>query len=169
MPTPDRKSTSAAARMAMATLVAFGLDQLSKLVMIHWLDLGSVLTIPVWPPYLNFVMAWNTGVNFGVLSNYDGRWFLVALSIAICLGLAAWGRRQRGWRLPLAIGAMIGAALGNAIDRVMYGAVVDFLNMSCCGINNPYSFNIADVLIACGAVFIAFGNGQTAPSQAPQP
>ena len=44
-------------------------------------------------------------------------------------------------------GAVVGGALGNAFDRVIYGAVTDFLNMSCCGINNPYSFNIADVLI----------------------
>jgi signal peptidase II len=143
-------------RMALAALVAFSLDQFSKVVMIYWLDLATVHTIAVWPPYLNFVMAWNTGVNFGFLSNFDARWLLVALSIAISLWLAAWVRNKGGWILPLATGAIVGGALGNALDRAIYGAVVDFLNMSCCGINNRYSFNIADVLIACGAVFIAF-------------
>ncbi|MGR2928750.1 signal peptidase II, partial [Acidithiobacillus ferriphilus] len=62
--------------------------------------------------------------------------------------------------LPLATGAVVGGALGNAFDRVIYGAVVDYLNMSCCGINNPYSFNVADVLITCGTVFIAIGIGR---------
>jgi signal peptidase II len=145
-------------RMALSALIALGLDQLSKFVVLHWLDLASVHTIRVWPPYLNFVMAWNTGVNFGFLSSYGGRWLLVAFSVAVSLGLAAWVRNKPGWLLPLATGAVVGGALGNALDRVIYGSVVDFLNMSCCGINNPYSFNIADVLIACGAVFIAIGH-----------
>jgi signal peptidase II len=48
-------------------------------------------------------------------------------------------------------GLLIGGALGNIIDRIYYGAVVDFLNMSCCGINNPYSFNVADVFVFAGA------------------
>jgi lipoprotein signal peptidase len=68
------------------------------------------------------------------------------------------GAQLRGWILLLATGAVVGGAFGNAFDRVMYGAVVDYLNMSCCGINNPYSFNVADVLIFCGAVFIVIGH-----------
>jgi len=145
-------------RMAVSALIAFSLDRFSKVFIIHWLDLGSVQTIHVWPPYLNFVIAWNTGINFGFMSNYDGHWLLVALSIAVSLGLSAWVRNKHGWILPLATGAIIGGALGNALDRVIYGAVVDYLNMSCCGINSPYSFNVADVLIACGTVFIAIGH-----------
>lgn len=144
-------------RMALSVLVAFALDQVSKAVILHQLDLASVHTIHVWPPYLNFVMAWNTGINFGFLSSYDGHWLLVAFSIAVSVGLIAWVRNKRGWLIPLATGAVVGGALGNAVDRVIYGAVVDFLNMSCCGIDNPYSFNVADVLIAVGAVCIAIG------------
>ena len=117
-------------RMALSALIAFSIDQLSKAVIIHWLELASVHTIRVWPPYLNFVMAWNTGINFGFLSDYDGHWLLVALSIAVSLGLTAWVRNKRGWILPLATGAVVGGALGNAFDRVIYGAVVDYLNMS---------------------------------------
>jgi len=142
-------------RMALAALIAFSLDQLSKFAIIHWLDLPSAHTIGVWPPYLNLAMAWNTGVNFGLLSNFDAHWLLVAFSIAASVVLIGWVRNKRGWILPLATGAIVGGALGNAFDRVIYGAVVDFLNMSCCGINNPYSFNIADVLIACGTLLIA--------------
>ncbi len=147
-------------RMAVSALIALSLDLFSEFVIIHWLDLPSVHTIHVWPPYLNLVMAWNTGIDFGLMSNYGGRWLLVAFPIAVSLGLTAWVSNKRGWILPLATGAVVGGALGNAFDRVFYGAVVDYLNMSCCGINNPYSFNVADVLITCGTVFIAIGIGR---------
>jgi signal peptidase II len=147
-------------RMAVSALIALSLDLFSEVVIIHWLDLPSVHTIQVWPPYFNLVMAWNTGIDFGLLSNYGGRWLLVVFPIAVSLGLTAWVRNKRGWLLPLATGAVVGGALGNAFDRVIYGAVVDYLNMSCCGINNPYSFNVADILITCGTVFIAIGIGR---------
>ncbi|MEY2333239.1 signal peptidase II [Acidithiobacillus ferrianus] len=145
-------------RMIVSALIAFSLNRFSEVVIIYWLDLASVHTIHVWPPYLNFVMAWNTGIDFGFLSNYGGRWLFVAFPIAVSLGLIAWVRNKRGWILPLATGAVVGGALGNAFDRVAYGAVADYLNMSCCGINNPYSFNVADVLITCGTVFIVIGH-----------
>ena len=56
----------------------------------------------------------------------------------------------------LAGGLLLGGALGNVIDRLLYGAVADFLNMSCCGISNPYAFNVADISIFVGAVGLAF-------------
>jgi signal peptidase II len=55
----------------------------------------------------------------------------------------------------ICVGLLVGGALGNALDRVIYGAVVDFLNMSCCGINNPYAFNVADIFIFVGAIGLA--------------
>jgi signal peptidase II len=143
--------------MAIAALVAFGLDRLSKVVIVQGLDLASVHRIPVWPPYLNFVMAWNKGVNFGFLNAFDARWLLVAISIVVSIALALWVRNKSGWVVPLAAGAIIGGALGNAYDRVVYGAVADYLNMSCCTINNPYSFNVADVLIFGGAIVLMWG------------
>jgi len=145
-------------RMAIASLIAFGLDRLSKVVIVHGLDLASVHRIPVWPPYLNFVMAWNKGVNFGFLNAFDARWLLVAISIVVSIALALWVRNKSGWVVPLAAGAIIGGALGNAYDRVVYGAVADYLNMSCCTINNPYSFNVADVLIFGGAIVLIWGH-----------
>jgi len=144
--------------MAIAALIAFGLDRLSKVVIVHGLDLASVHRIPVWPPYLNFVMAWNKGVNFGFLNAFDARWLLVAISIVVSIALALWVRNKSGWVVPLAAGAIIGGALGNAYDRVVYGAVADYLNMSCCTINNPYSFNVADVLIFGGAIVLIWGH-----------
>lgn len=137
-------------------MIAFGLDRLSKVIIVDRLDLANLHTIQVWPPYLNFVMAWNKGVNFGFLHSFDGRWLLVAFSIAVSLALAFWTRNKAGWLLPLASGAVIGGALGNAWDRVIYGAVADYLNVSCCTINNPYSFNVADVLVFGGAALLVF-------------
>ena len=63
--------------------------------------------------------------------------------------------RERVPALAWGAGIVIGGAMGNAWDRLQYGAVADFLNMSCCGINNPFAFNIADVAIFAGAALIA--------------
>jgi len=145
-------------RIAMASLISFGLDRLSKVIIVQWHNLASVQKLPVWPPYLNFVMAWNKGVNFGFLNSFNARWLLVALSIAASIALTLWARNKAGWAWALASGAVIGGALGNAYDRVVYGAVADYINVSCCTINNPYSFNVADVLIFGGAFFLVLGH-----------
>ena len=135
-----------------ATLAA---DQGSKWLVVQWLDLQSRFFIDVWPPYLTFVMAWNTGVNFGLFAS-DGpamRWVLIAVALVISLWIWLWARRERGnLGMQIAAGLIVGGALGNVIDRLVYGAVADFINMSCCGINNPFSFNIADAAIFAGAL-----------------
>jgi signal peptidase II len=141
-------------RIAIASFIAFGVDRLSKIVIVEWLNLASVQKMSVWPPYLNFVMAWNKGVNFGFLNSFDARWLLVAISMIASLALTLWVRNKSGWVLTLAAGAVVGGALGNAYDRIVYGAVADYINVSCCTINNPYSFNVADVLIFSGAAFL---------------
>jgi signal peptidase II len=148
-------------RTAVASLVFLGLDRLSKIVIVERLDLASVHQIPAWPPYLNFVMAWNKGVNFGLLNGFDARWLLVAISIIASIALAFWVRNKSGWPLLLASGAIIGGALGNAYDRIVYGAVADYINVSCCGITNPYSFNVADVWIFGGALFLVLATGSS--------
>jgi signal peptidase II len=145
-------------RIAIASFIAFGLDRLSKTIIVHGLDLASVQKIPVWPPYFNFVMAWNKGINFGFLNNFDARWLLVGISIAASLALTLWARKKSGWVLALASGAVIGGALSNAYDRVVYGAVADYINVNCCTVNNPYSFNVADVLIFGGALFLVLAH-----------
>jgi signal peptidase II len=141
--------------MAVTAVIAFGLDRFSKIVIVHWLDLSSVQVIHVWPPYLDLVMAWNTGVNFGLLGDYGGRWMLVAFAIIFSVAIAIWTRHKSGWVLPLSVGIAVGGALGNAFDRVVYAAVADYLNMSCCGIRNPYSFNVADIFVFFGMVLVA--------------
>jgi len=144
--------------MRLAGTVAaavFAVDQISKYVVVHALGLSQVLAINVVPPYLNFRMAWNRGVNFGLFANDAEvmRWLLIAVALAIALWVWLWVRHEpHSVTVKVAAGLLVGGALGNVIDRVLYGAVADFLNMSCCGIENPFAFNVADVSIFAGAL-----------------
>ena len=112
-------------------------------------------------------MAWNTGVNFGLFAD-DGaitRWILIAVALAISVWIWLWAWRERGnVAMQVSAGLIVGGALGNVIDRVVYGAVADFINVTCCGIDNPYSFNIADASIFVGAAgLILFAGRQKTP------
>ena len=139
--------------------VIFVIDQVSKWIVVHYLDLPRVLAIDVLPPYLNLRMAWNTGINFGLLSG-DGeqtRLILIAVAMAIVVFVLWWLWRDKVGRAGMIFGGLlIGGALGNVVDRLIYGAVADFLNMSCCGIDNPFAFNVADISIFAGALGLVF-------------
>ena len=133
----------------------FLLDQASKYLVVHVLDLRRLGAMEVWPPYLNLRMAWNTGINFGLLADHGAlaRWVLIAVALAISAAVLWWVHAERAGRWQqVAAGVLVGGALGNVIDRLVYGAVADFLNMSCCGIDNPFAFNLADVAIFAGAL-----------------
>ena len=89
-------------------------------------------------------------VSFGALNlGVDGRYVLVALSLSITAGLAVWLWRAPVRRVALALGAVIGGALGNVIDRLVYGAVADFFDLHVAGWHWP-AFNIADAAIVLG-------------------
>jgi len=152
-------------RTALVAAAVILVDRASKLWVVEALDLRTRLAIPVAEPWLSFRMAWNRGINFGLLDLGDaGRWLLVALALAIVAGLALWVRRRHGWGAAAGAGLVIGGALGNVWDRLQYGAVADFLNMSCCGIDNPFAFNIADAAIFAGvAVLVLAGDPEPAP------
>ena len=137
----------------------FLLDQASKYYVVHMLKLDIVKRIEVWDPYLVLTMAWNKGVNFGIGANFDMKWLLIGLALAISVGVLWWlrGKTASRWTY-IAAGCLIGGAIGNVIDRVIYGSVADFLNMSCCGIDNPFAFNVADVAIFVGAIGLAFSD-----------
>lgn len=148
-------------RALTVAAVVFAVDRATKIWIVERLDLMNRRTIEVADPWLNLTMAWNAGVNFGLFDlGPGGRWWLVGLALAIVIGVAIWARRGRGWPAAIGAGAVIGGALGNVWDRLQWGAVADFINMSCCGVVNPFAFNLADAAIFGGAsLLIAFGNG----------
>jgi signal peptidase II len=147
--------------------VIFVADQVVKYLVVHILDLAYLGAIDVFPPYLNLRMAWNYGINFGLFAQASDtvRWVLIAVALVISGGVLWWIRKDPPGRWGLvAAGLLIGGALGNVVDRVVYGAVADFLNMSCCGIENPYAFNIADISIFAGALgLVLFTSEKKAP------
>ena len=145
--------------MSISALLAFVIDQVSKVLVVFYLDLQTIGYLEVFPPFLNFSMAWNYGVNFGLFSSSDGlqRWILAGFAVLVSAGIMIWMRREPPGRIGhISAGLLIGGAMGNAFDRILYGAVVDFLNMSCCGIYNPFAFNVADIAIFAGAIGLAF-------------
>ena len=150
-------------RFWITAVTTFGIDQLTKLGVVQGLDLIDRHEIDVLPPYLVFRMAWNEGINFGLLSHGSdiARWGLIVVALVISAWVIWWMRRERGnWKAELAGGLLVGGALGNIVDRIAYGAVADFLNMSCCGIGNPYAFNVADIAIFAGALgLVIFAKG----------
>lgn len=146
----------------ISAAIWFALDQGSKYAVVHAMGLIERGVIEVAPPYLTFKMGWNTGINFGLFAGGPDvmRWLLVAVALGITGWLFWWAKH--GLTRPIALisaGAVIGGALGNTLDRLMYGAVADFLNMSCCGISNPFAFNVADIGIFGGALgLLIFAN-----------
>ncbi len=144
-------------RLAGMAAVILAIDRASKWAVVEWLGLRDIQRIDVWPGLLSLRMAWNRGVNFGLFSTgaETMRWFLTGLAVALSVAVFVWAMRRNDARFSLGAGALIGGALGNAYDRVTYGAVADFLNVTCCGIVNPFAFNVADVAIFAGAATLA--------------
>ncbi|MFZ3581237.1 signal peptidase II [Loktanella sp. DJP18] len=145
----------------------FLLDQATKYIVVHWMNLVALQEIDIAGPFLVFQMAWNRGVNFGLGASADLRWVLIGVALAISAAVLAWLWRTGGTKWTyISAGLLIGGALGNVVDRLLYGAVADFINMSCCGINNPYAFNVADVAIFAGALGLALlPDGRTPPAK----
>ncbi len=147
-----------------AGLAAFVIDQLSKYLVVHVLRVADRPGgIDVLPPLLTFRYGENRGINFGLFQgNTDAaRWVLLGISLIISIGVFIWlWRVAASSRLLVFGGLLIGGALGNVVDRVLYGYVLDFLNMSCCGIDNPFVFNLADVFIFAGALGLVLFEGK---------
>ncbi len=142
----------------LAALAALAADRLIKWWIVEAMGLRERLVAEVLPPWLNLVMAWNRGANFG-LGDTLGRDFWIALAVLVSAGLLWWSLRMRDPVRRVCVGMLVGGALGNAWDRAIYGAVADFLNMSCCGFVNPYAFNPADIFIFVGAVGLILRDG----------
>ena len=132
--------------LAIAVLVA---DQLTKAWALYVYDLPARSHVDL-SPVMDLTMVWNRGVSFGLLSADSelGRWLLTVFPILVVGFLGWWLSRVQRPLLAVAIGLVIGGAIGNVIDRIAYGAVADFLDFS--DIYFPWVFNIADASISTG-------------------
>lgn len=129
------------------------LDQVSK-----WWMLIEVMQPPriiIITPFFNLVSGWNRGVSFGMFSSSESwsGWVLSLLALGIVGFLLNWLRKAESTRYAVSIGLIIGGALGNVADRMMHGAVFDFLDFHVSGYHWP-AFNVADSGITVGAVIL---------------
>jgi lipoprotein signal peptidase len=142
----------------LAGLLVLAADQASKYWVLHGLDLpqiGQVVLLPV----LNLTFVWNHGVTFGLLSGY-GTWsylVLAAVALAVVVALAVWLRRAESLLVAVSLGSIAGGAIGNVIDRLRFGAVVDFIDAHL-GAWHWYVFNVADASIVCGVAALVLEN-----------
>lgn len=136
----------------LAALVVL-LDQGSKFWILHVFQLPLKVTFPVAGP-LHLTMVWNRGVSFGLLrADVDlTRWALVAFSIVVSLFLAVWARRSARALSATALGLVMGGAIGNVVDRIRFGAVADFIDVS--RLWFPWIFNVADAAITVGIALL---------------
>ena len=141
-------------------LLIIVLDQLTKAWILSLPDVASIEQIPVgygfaevFPPILRFTFVQNTGVSFGLFGGGEARWGLTIFSVLVSGALAWWATRADRRLLITAIGLVIGGALGNVIDRVRFGYVVDFIDVSGTGVF-PWVFNVADSAITIGVVLL---------------
>jgi signal peptidase II len=138
--------------LLISTASIFMLDQITKYLVVFYMNLIERGQMSVWPGFIHFHMAWNSGINFGLFSNNGlaARWILIAIALGICSVVTYWMRRETRSIALISAGMVIGGALGNVIDRILYGSVADFLNITCCGLHNPFAFNVADIAIFAG-------------------
>jgi signal peptidase II len=150
---------------ALATLV---LDQASKFWLVRVFDIARRGTVKL-TPFFDLVLAWNQGISFGWFQN-DGpaaQVVLMAIKAVAVVVLAVWMARSRTLIATLALGLIIGGAVGNGIDRLAYGAVVDFALFHVqFGENtfNWYVFNLADVAIVAGVAALLYDSFWGSPA-----
>jgi signal peptidase II len=133
------------------SVLVMALDQLSK-----WAIVAHIMNPPMQlelTSFFNIVLTYNQGISFGMLSNGTdaGKWLLVCVALIISGVLVRWLFQSNRLFSVIALGLIIGGAMGNVIDRVLVGAVVDFLDFHAFGYHWP-AFNVADTAIFIGAI-----------------
>lgn len=141
-------------------VVTTALDQASKLWLLFVVDLPARGIVRL-TPFLDLVLTWNTGISYGLFRQEGplGQAVLLALKAVAVVLLWIWLARTVSRLAALSLGLIIGGAIGNAIDRVVYGAVADFVLFHVTTANfsfNWYVFNLADVAIVAGVIGLLF-------------
>jgi signal peptidase II len=144
----------------IAAIAVLALDQASKLWLLRVFDIGHRGAVKL-APFLDLVLAWNPGISFGWFQNDSpmAQVILTLIKAVAVIMLAIWMARSRTLIATIALGLIIGGAIGNAIDRFAYGAVVDFalFHVQIGGNTfNWYVFNLADVAIVAGVAALLY-------------
>ena len=139
----------------VVALLVFAADQLTKWIVTGPLELQTVRQIVVLPIF-NLSWTENYGISLGLFNaeSDTGRWVLVVVTAAIALGVAIWIGREKQRGDQLALGMVLGGALGNILDRVRFGYVVDFADLHFGKIQPFLVFNVADAAISIGVVIL---------------
>jgi signal peptidase II len=140
----------------MVALLVFALDQLTKWIVTGPLGINEIGDQLVLLPIFNFTYTQNNGISLGLLNAQTavGRWMLVALTSAIAIGVAYWIGREKYRVDQIALGMVLGGALGNILDRTLHGYVVDFLDLHF-GEWRPFLiFNVGDAAISIAVVIL---------------
>jgi len=136
------------------TAVVIALDWFTKQRITEALELYRPVEVL---PWLNLMLAHNYGAAFSFLSDAGGwqRWFFVALAAGVSVVLVVWLLRlpRREWVTGLGLALVLGGAVGNLIDRIQLGYVVDFIDVHFRGWHYP-AFNVADSAITCGVILL---------------
>ena len=152
----------------IAAIAALVLDQASKLWLLFVFDIGRRGAVSI-TPFFDLVLAWNTGISYGWFSNPGtaGQMLLLAIKAVAVIALAIWMAKSQTRLATIGLGLIIGGAIGNAIDRLAYGAVVDFalFHVEIGGKTfNWYVFNLADVAIVAGVAALIYDSFRGAPA-----
>ena len=144
----------------LVALVALVADQASKLWLLYVFDLGARGDVAL-TPFFALALVWNTGISYGLFPQDGtvGQWVLFAVKVVAVVMLWIWLARANSRLIAVALGLIIGGALGNAIDRVAHGAVVDFALFHITTATfqfNWYVFNLADVAIVAGVAAVLY-------------
>jgi signal peptidase II len=144
----------------MVALVVCAIDQASKLWLLNVFDLANRGIVHL-TPFLDLVLTWNTGISYGLFPQESdfGRYVLLALKAGAVLVLWVWLARAESRLTALALGLIIGGAFGNAIDRLAYGAVADFVLFHITTTSFKftwYVFNLADAAIVAGVIGLLY-------------
>jgi signal peptidase II len=143
-----------------AAAVACVLDQVSKVWLLKSFDLAGKGTVKI-APFVDFVLTWNTGISYGWFQQEGpfGQWALLAFKLVAIALLWIWLAKASSRLSAVALGLIIGGAIGNGIDRLTYGAVADFVLLHAETDTwhfNWYVFNLADVAIVAGVVGLLY-------------
>ncbi len=140
----------------ITALTALMIDQSFKYWMLYIYDMPARGRISI-TPFFDLIMVWNKGISYGLFQQDTalGRGILLAITLLTVLALIIWLSRARDLLLALGLGCIIGGALGNALDRWIYGAVADFFSLHAFGFY-WYVFNLADTAIVAGVALLLY-------------